>query len=78
MRHGTDRERWLGGWVRKVVARGQRSRPLRQSSIGTSRRPSGSRTPGRTTGGPGAWSSRRGLGAFLLALGAVLSMSPRR
>jgi hypothetical protein len=64
--------------LRKPVARGQRSRPLRQNWIGISRRPSGSSTPVRTTGGPGAWSPRGGLGAFLPALGAVLSTSPRR
>ena len=36
--------------------------------------------PGQGAAGrrPGAWSSRGGLGAFLLALGAVLSTSLRR
>jgi hypothetical protein len=52
--------RWTDGWARKAVARWQRSRPLRRSLTGASRRPSGSRAPGRTSGGPGAWSPRGG------------------
>jgi hypothetical protein len=44
----------------QAVARGQRSHPLRHGQSSISRRPSGNRTPGQSTGGPGAWSPRGG------------------
>jgi hypothetical protein len=47
-------------WGHLAAARGRRSRRLHRSSIGTSRRLSGSRAPGRTTGEHGAWSSLGG------------------
>jgi hypothetical protein len=48
---------WPDGWGHQAAARGRRSRRLHRSSIGTSRRLSGGRAPGRTTGEHGAWSS---------------------
>jgi hypothetical protein len=64
---------WPDGWGHQAAARGRRSCRLHRSSIGTLRRQSGSRAPGRTTGEHGAWSSLGGVARK--ALGAVLPMS---
>jgi hypothetical protein len=68
----TTQGRRPGGWGRKAVARGRRSRLLRLSLIGTSRRPSGSRAPGQITGGHGGWSSHGGWHARRWACGASI------